>query len=147
MNADDEFEFEEFDYPAEFESDEELSRFGRMPTQSRVSPQRSFAPRMNAPRFNAPRPFAPGVNAPRPRPRPVPPRRPNFPRPPVGRRIYLYAPESPAASEYVRWVQTMLNQALNLQLPVDGVMSTQTRSAIRSFQEKNGLPVFACSSK
>ncbi len=27
-----------------------------------------------------------------------------------------------AGSEYVRWVQTMLNQALGLQLPVDGVM-------------------------
>jgi peptidoglycan hydrolase-like protein with peptidoglycan-binding domain len=62
-------------------------------------------------------------------------------RPPFGRRIYLYAPESPAASEYVRWVQTMLNQALNLQLPIDGVLSVETRSAIRSFQEKNSLPV------
>jgi peptidoglycan hydrolase-like protein with peptidoglycan-binding domain len=41
----------------------------------------------------------------------------------------------------MRWVQTMLNQVLNLQLPVDGISSVQTRSAIRSFQEKNGLPV------
>jgi outer membrane protein OmpA-like peptidoglycan-associated protein len=129
MNDDDEFEFEEFDFPAEFENDEELSRFQRMSPRSRVSAPRPIVPRVNAARIAAPRP------------RPILPRRPGFPRPIAGRRIYLYAPDSPAASEYVRWVQTMLNQVLNLQLPVDGVMSTQTRSAIRSFQEKNGLTV------
>jgi len=127
MNTDNEFEFEEFDLPAEFENDEELSRFRRMPA-------RSFSSRPITPRFNAPRVGAP-------RPRPVPPRKPRYPRPIIGRRTYLYAPESPAASEYVRWVQTMLNQALNLQLPVDGVLTVQTRSAIRRFQEKNSLPV------
>ena len=125
MTTDDEFEFdtEAFDLPAEFENDEELSRFRRMSL-------RPFSPRSSASR---PRP--------QPRPRPSPPRKPRLPRPVVGRRTYLYAPESPAATEYVRWVQTMLNQALNLQLPVDGVMNVQTRSAIRSFQEKNHLPV------
>ena len=116
-------------YPAEFEYDEELSRFRRMPARSRVSVSRPITPRFNAPRVGAPRP------------RPVPPRKPRYPRPIIGRRTYLYAPESPAASEYVRWVQTMLNQALNLQLPVDGVLTVQTRSAIRRFQEKNSLPV------
>lgn len=117
MNIDDEFELEEeFDLSTEFESDEELSRFRRLPPRSLIS-------------------------APRPRPRPVPPRRPKFPRPVIGRRTYLYAPDSPAESEYVRWVQSMLNQALNLQLPVDGIMSVETRSAIRSLQEKNSLPV------
>ena len=45
------------------------------------------------------------------------------------------------ANEYVRWVQTTLNQVLNLQLPVDGILDVQTRSAIRSFQEKKGLPI------
>lgn len=130
MKVDDEFEFKEFDLPAEFESDEELSRFRRLSARS-FSP-RPIAPRAIGPRVNAPRP--------RPRPRPLPPRWPKYPPPPIGRRTYLYAPESPAASEYVRWVQTMLNQALNLQLPVDGVMGPETRSAIRSFQEKNGLP-------
>jgi hypothetical protein len=122
MNTDYEFEMEEFDLPAEFENDKELSRFRRLP-----------------PRSLSPRPIAPRANA--PRPRPVPPRKPKYPRPIIGRRTYLYAPDSPAASEYVRWVQTMLNQSLNLQLPVDGIVSVETRSAIRSFQEKNGLPV------
>jgi hypothetical protein len=117
------FQSEPFEFDYEFEDEEELSRFRRFP-------KRSTAPR--------PRP--------QPRPRPIPPRvntphRPKIPRPIVGRRTYLYAPESPAASEYVRWVQTMLNQALNLQLPVDGVMRVQTRSAIRGFQQKNGLSV------
>ena len=124
MNTDHEFEFEEFDLPAEFENDEELSRFRRLP-----------------PRSFSPRPIAKRPITLRPRPRPVPPRRPKFPRPIPARRTYIYAPEPPAGSEYVRWVQTMLNQALNLQLPVDGMMNVETRSAIRSFQEKNGLVV------
>ncbi|MBI5567205.1 MAG: peptidoglycan-binding protein [Chloroflexi bacterium] len=130
MSIDDEFEFEEeFDLSAEFESDEELSRFRRLPPRTRF----------NVPRVGAPRPIAPPrPGAPRPRPRP---RWPKYPPPRIGRRTYLSAPDSSAASEYVRWVQTLLNQALNLQLPIDGVMSVQTRSAIRSFQEKNGLPV------
>jgi peptidoglycan hydrolase-like protein with peptidoglycan-binding domain len=44
------------------------------------------------------------------------------------------------SSEYVRWVQSALNRAMGLQLVVDGVMGRETRSAIRSFQERNGLP-------
>ncbi|MBP2671953.1 MAG: hypothetical protein H6Q85_2019, partial [candidate division NC10 bacterium] len=44
-------------------------------------------------------------------------------------------------SEYVRWVQDSLNRALGLQLPIDGVMNRETRSAVRSFQERQGLPV------
>jgi len=45
-----------------------------------------------------------------------------------------------ADAEYIRWAQTSLNQALGLNLPVDGVISVETRSAVRSFQKKNGLP-------
>jgi len=49
-------------------------------------------------------------------------------------------PELPSeGNEYVRWVQATLNHVLNLQLPIDGMMNVQTRSAIRSFQEKNNL--------
>lgn len=81
----------------------------------------------------------------RPRRPPIRPKR--RPRQPGWSPVANHEPSStaivpkPEGSEYVRWVQTMLNQALNLQLPVDGVMNVQTRSAIRSFQEKNGLPV------
>lgn len=44
-------------------------------------------------------------------------------------------------SEYNRWVQSTLNRVLGLNLPLDGIMGTTTRSAIRSFQKKQGLPV------
>ncbi len=40
---------------------------------------------------------------------------------------------------YVRWVQQALNQLLGLRLATDGIMGTQTRSAIRSFQQRQGL--------
>jgi outer membrane protein OmpA-like peptidoglycan-associated protein len=40
---------------------------------------------------------------------------------------------------YIKWLQTSLNQLLGLNLAADGIMGTNTRSAIRSFQRKNGL--------
>ena len=48
-------------------------------------------------------------------------------------------PAEPAGSERVRWVQDCLNQALGLQLPVTGVMGPETRSAVRTFQQQQGL--------
>ncbi len=55
--------------------------------------------------------------------------------------------EAPSASplpnrgskEYIAWIQRALNQALGLRLSADGIMGPQTRSAIRSFQQRNGL--------
>ena len=44
-------------------------------------------------------------------------------------------------SEYVRWIQNSLNKILGLRLTVDGINGTHTKSAVRSFQEKNGLTV------
>lgn len=53
-------------------------------------------------------------------------------------------PTSPPAptegTEYTRWVQSALNQVLGLSLPVDGVMSDQSRDAVRRFQRDRGLP-------
>jgi len=70
------------------------------------------------------------------------PRRPRYPRTiNYGNAVFSEPQPGTEGSEYIRWVQTTLNQALNLQLPVDGISNVQTRSAIRSFQEKNGLPV------
>ncbi|RKT44863.1 peptidoglycan-binding protein [Thiocapsa rosea] len=53
------------------------------------------------------------------------------------------ASASPEAtpSEHVRWVQDCLNRALGLVLPVDGVLAAPTRSAVRTFQERQGLAV------
>jgi hypothetical protein len=42
-------------------------------------------------------------------------------------------------TEFVRWVQDSLNRILGLQLPVDGVMTPETRQAIRDFQTRMGL--------
>lgn len=43
--------------------------------------------------------------------------------------------------EYVRWIQQSLNQSLGLRLAADGILGRQTRSAIRSFQQRQGLRV------
>jgi peptidoglycan hydrolase-like protein with peptidoglycan-binding domain len=40
---------------------------------------------------------------------------------------------------YIKWVQESLNKILGLNLLVDGDAGSKTRSAIRSFQAKNGL--------
>jgi peptidoglycan hydrolase-like protein with peptidoglycan-binding domain len=51
-------------------------------------------------------------------------------------------PESPGlASEHVRWVQSCLNQSMGLRLATDGIMNAETRSAIRSFQERRGMRI------
>jgi peptidoglycan hydrolase-like protein with peptidoglycan-binding domain len=42
-------------------------------------------------------------------------------------------------TDYVRWVQASLNRILGLSLAVDGVAGVQSRSAIRSFQQRQGL--------
>jgi peptidoglycan hydrolase-like protein with peptidoglycan-binding domain len=42
-------------------------------------------------------------------------------------------------TEYVRWIQSALNQVEGLHLPIDGVMSAATRSALRAFQSRQGL--------
>jgi peptidoglycan hydrolase-like protein with peptidoglycan-binding domain len=41
--------------------------------------------------------------------------------------------------DYAMWVQSSLNKILGLRLAVDGLIGTQTRSAIRSFQQQKGL--------
>jgi peptidoglycan hydrolase-like protein with peptidoglycan-binding domain len=42
-------------------------------------------------------------------------------------------------NEFVKWVQRSLNQILGLRLTEDGIAGPQTRSAIRSFQQKQGI--------
>lgn len=43
-------------------------------------------------------------------------------------------------TEFVRWVQTTLNHILDARLTVDGVMTPDTRRAVRAFQRRRGLP-------
>jgi peptidoglycan hydrolase-like protein with peptidoglycan-binding domain len=43
-------------------------------------------------------------------------------------------------TEYVRWVQSALNQVRALRLPLSGAMDASTRSALRNFQRAKALP-------
>lgn len=49
--------------------------------------------------------------------------------------------QEPSGSEHVRWIQHSLNTSMGLNLPVDGVMRIETRRAIGSFQEQQGLSI------
>jgi len=61
---------------------------------------------------------------------------------PYGTAVAPYPDEPlPAGSEYMRWVQSALNDVLGLRLPLHGIADSATRSAIRSFQQREGLPV------
>ena len=62
-------------------------------------------------------------------------------RPAIMRRRRLMLPTPTTGSEYVRWVQSSLNQILNLRLPVNGMVGPETRSALRTFQQRQGLSV------
>jgi peptidoglycan hydrolase-like protein with peptidoglycan-binding domain len=44
-------------------------------------------------------------------------------------------------TESARWLQSALNRTLNLRLPITGIIDAATRSAVRRFQEQQGLPV------
>jgi hypothetical protein len=82
--------------------------------------------------------------SPRPPKRPLPRPRPLRPPVVVGRSIVREPAPCicPAhGTEFVRWAQNCLNQILGLQLPLNGVMGPETRSAVRSFQRQQGLRV------
>lgn len=48
---------------------------------------------------------------------------------------------STSSPQRLRWIQEALNKILGLKLKTDGIMGSQTRSAIRSFQQKQGLVI------
>jgi hypothetical protein len=154
------FEFEEEFEQDEFEQDEgELGRGRgrRVPARRPAATQRRTAPRratakQKAPARKRPRPpFKPKPFPPRPIIYPVwpawpvlqsePPREPGRDSSSSGNAAPPSNDEPRQGSEHMRWVQTSLNQILNLQLPVDGVAGVETRSAIRSFQKRENLPV------
>jgi hypothetical protein len=43
--------------------------------------------------------------------------------------------------DYIRWAQRALNRIMGVRLAEDGIFGPQTRSAIRSFQQRSGLKV------
>lgn len=89
-----------------------------------------------------------GASVRRPAPQRRPPRRPQRP---VRQSHYLYRRPwgfnasvlaiEPPPGENLQWLQECLNRKLGLELPIDGSAGPETRSAIRSFQRRQGLPV------
>jgi hypothetical protein len=49
--------------------------------------------------------------------------------------------QEPDTPPYVRWLQSCLNRVLGTDVAVNGILGPQTRSAIRSFQQRRSLPV------
>lgn len=108
-------------------------------------------------RTRFPRPPRPKAISRPAKPRPQPVRAPRSqstggfrPLPRIGQRTVIEAspwpvepdtaePRRSEGSEYVRWIQDCLNNLLATRLPVDGVMSPATRSALRRFQRQRGL--------
>ncbi|MQM29754.1 MAG: hypothetical protein CRU78_04065 [Candidatus Accumulibacter phosphatis] len=67
-------------------------------------------------------------------------------RPKPRSRSPIFEPAAPCicpvhGTEYLRWVQSTLNQVESAGLPVNGVMSAATRRALRKFQGRKGLLV------
>ena len=121
---------------------------GPAPRAARPRPMGAIGAQRKKPR--PPGGFKPKPKVPRP-PR-WPPRRPwpgrgGAPYPAVQAYPGLAEPTFAAAgpmlhgSERIRWAQDCLNQAMSMQLPVDGILTAATRSVIRSFQQRENLRV------
>ncbi len=126
-----------------FELEEEFGPRGR--SRSRQQSFATRAPRIMSKRSTTPSVSRPGKPTVPPFPPPhIPPYPPGRPRGAIDGR-YGVAPYPiepvPTPSENFRWVQIALNDVLGLQLPVHGIADSATRSAIRSFQQREGLPV------
>jgi len=111
--------------------------------EAEVRRGRALPSRVARPPARVTRPRPPAARFPRLPKRP-PPGRPQPSRPRVigGRRIALEPPPCicPAhGTEFVRWVQSSLNQIFGLNLTVNGVMNRATREALRRFQQEQGL--------
>lgn len=134
-----EFEMES----AALDSEEEFRGGRRVPMRGARLRLRPFRRPLRPPK----RPMRPPLGRPKPpcRRPPCPPYRggwipwPVLGEPGVYREPDGFDSEPPVGSEYVRWVQACLNQALGLQLPVTGVIGAETRSGVRTFQRRQGL--------
>jgi len=120
----------------------------RRPSRRRSRPVRRLSLRVNKRTPTKLRPSRPG-KVPRPRPKRShhkPGKRPIIIRPRRRRPLVIREPTAPCVcpahgTEFVRWVQSSLNQILRLSLRINGVMNRATRNAVRDFQRQEGLPV------
>jgi hypothetical protein len=121
-----------------FEFEEE---YGRRGARQRPQGFGSHAQRIRS----AQRPPSPVSGPGKPKAPRIPPYPGRWPRRAID-AAYVVAPEpypvesAPTRSEYIRWAQSALNDVLGLQLPVHGIADAATRGAIRSFQQREGLP-------
>lgn len=128
--------FESFDTElVDEEWQDEFRRFGRIPARSprprvRRAPQRRPAP---------PKGLTRRRRRPAKKPRSRPTRGAGWPIDSTQQSATTERVET--GSEYVRWVQLSLNQILGLRLPITGVMNAAARSALRTFQGQQNLPV------
>jgi hypothetical protein len=127
LEADSELELDLAD-----DEEAEVRRGGRRPSRLARFRARGTRPQRSSGRFPK-------------RPKWPPPGRPQ---PPWFRRSHLLRRREPMpcicpahGTEFVRWVQSSLNQLLELNLPVDGIMNAATRNALRRFQGQAGLTV------
>lgn len=148
------FEFDALPFAGEFRdgADMQETDFGQPELEWESEYRRRWSPSRSGGMFHAPRMIFPRPSKPAPRlPRALPPKF-RWPRRvamrPYGVRLApdfidasLPSTAPGTAAEYVRWAQNALNDVLGLQLPVHGVMDAATRSAVRSFQQREGLPV------
>ncbi|ADJ27294.1 peptidoglycan-binding protein [Nitrosococcus watsonii] len=130
---------------ADLEGEEEFWRGRRTPGHVLARRQRPLRLRRPLPSRPSKR-FPARPVATRPQPPKRPPPQPRFPhRPAIIRRRIVPEPVPcvcPAhGTEFIRWVQSSLNQILGSRLPVSGVMNRGTRDALRQFQKQQGLPV------
>ena len=152
----DSFELYENEYgDSEYEDEVRRGRGGRFSARPVKFSPRSLPSSKKVGRVSArpskftPRSFPSKRPLPSKRPRPLPSKRPRrrplpYPAVPPSSSPFDFTSgaEQPVqeGSECIRLVQSLLNKVLSLNLPVDGVMNIQTRSAIRSFQSQKHSP-------
>jgi peptidoglycan hydrolase-like protein with peptidoglycan-binding domain len=128
-------QFSEFEREMFAPGEEEIRR--RRQLQRRKSqPGKSRPPRPSFPFRPKPRFGRQGLR------RRFPPRRPQI----IRRPAAVIRQDQPCitpqqGSEYVRWVQSSLNQIQGVALSINGVMNRATREALKDFQNRQGLPV------
>jgi peptidoglycan hydrolase-like protein with peptidoglycan-binding domain len=141
-----EYEEEALEPYSESEAFDEFSpAAGEFASEAEVRPPPSASPTRRAPPG---RPGRPATRRPPSRRPLAPPRgrpRPSVIRRPLARTLLVGAPSPPCVcpshgTEFIRWVQSSLNQIQGGMLPVDGIMTVATRNALRRFQAQQGLP-------
>jgi peptidoglycan hydrolase-like protein with peptidoglycan-binding domain len=130
------FEFLPFEPGGEYPPEAESPAWETEKRRGRGASRSGSKPRRNASRLSSKAMVRSTARS-----RPRPPSR-NTQRP----RSRLGAPAAPCVcpahgTEYVRWVQSALNQVASTNLTVTGVMTATTRNALRRFQSSKGLPV------